>query len=52
MLTGKNFSTDEEVIGETEEYFAAEGKSYYKDGIEKLENRYNRCIALNGNNVE
>ncbi|VVC40054.1 Hypothetical protein CINCED_3A010488 [Cinara cedri] len=51
-LTGKKFSTNEEVIAETEAYFEAKDKSYYKNGIEKLEVRYNRCIALEGNYVE
>lgn len=52
MLAGKKFSTNEEVIAETEAYFEAKPKSYYKNGIEKLEDRYNRCIALEGNYVE
>ena len=30
-------------------YFDEKEKSYYKSGIEKLENRYTRCIALEGN---
>ncbi|CAG5050863.1 unnamed protein product [Parnassius apollo] len=52
MLAGKKFKADEEVIAETEAYFEAKHKSYYKNGIEKLEDRYNRCIALDGNYVE
>lgn len=52
MLAGKKFSTDEEVIAETEAYFEAKEKSYYKNGIEKLYDRYNRCIALEGNYIE
>lgn len=52
MLAGKKFKADEEVIAETEAYFEAKDKSYYKNGIEKLEDRYNRCIALDGNYVE
>jgi hypothetical protein len=50
MLAGKKFSTNEEVIAETEAYFEAKEKSYYKNGIEKLYDRYNRCIALEGMN--
>jgi hypothetical protein len=42
MLAGKKFSTNEEVITETEAYFEAMSKSYYKYGIEKLYDRYNR----------
>ncbi|XP_031630281.1 histone-lysine N-methyltransferase SETMAR-like [Contarinia nasturtii] len=52
MLAGKKFSTNEQVIAETEAYFEDKEKSYYKNGIEKLEDRYNRCIALEGNYVE
>lgn len=52
MLAGKKFKTDEEVIAETEAYFEEKPKEYYKDGIEKLKNRWERCIALKGNYVE
>lgn len=52
MLAGKKFTTNEEVIAETEAYFEAKDKSYFKGGIEKLEDRYNRCIALEGMYVE
>ena len=46
MLTGKKFSADEEIIAETKAYFETKNKSYYKYGIEKLCDQYNRCIAL------
>ncbi|GFT60749.1 histone-lysine N-methyltransferase SETMAR [Nephila pilipes] len=52
MLAGKKFSSNEEVIAETEAYFEAKNTSYYKNGIEKLEGRYNQCITLEGNYVE
>jgi hypothetical protein len=45
MLAGKNFNTNEEVITKIEAYFEAMSKSYFKNGIEKLYDRYNRCIA-------
>jgi [histone H3]-lysine36 N-dimethyltransferase SETMAR len=48
MLAGKKFSTNEEEIAETEIYFEAISKSDYKNGIEKLYDRYNRCIAFEG----
>ena len=35
MLAGKKFSANREVIAETEGYFEAKDKSYYKNGIEK-----------------
>jgi [histone H3]-lysine36 N-dimethyltransferase SETMAR len=49
MLAGKKFFTNQEVIAEIEAYFEAMSKSYYKNGIEKLYDRYNHCIALEGN---
>ena len=52
MLAGKKFSTDEEVIAETEAYFEDKEKSYYKNGIGKLYDCHNRCIALEGNYIE
>lgn len=50
-VPGKKFSTNKEVIAETEAYFGAKDKSYDKNGIEKLEDRYNRCIALECNYI-
>lgn len=52
MLAGKKFKSNEEVIAETEAYFEAKPKSYYKTGIEKLEKRWNQCIARDGNYVD
>ena len=52
MFAGKKFCADEEVIEETEVYFEAKDKSCYKNGIEKLYDRYNRCIAREGNYIE
>ena len=45
-------SQPSEVIEETEAYFEAKDKSYYKNGIEKLYDRYNRCITREGNYIE
>ena len=52
MFAGKKFCADEEVIEEAEAYFEAKDKSYYKNGIEKLYDCYNRCIAREGNYIE
>ena len=51
MLQGKRFGSNEEVITETEVYFEAKDKSFYKHGIEKLEKRWNDCIALEGDYI-
>jgi len=51
-LQGKRFRSNEEVIAETEAYFEGLDVSYYRKDIELLENRYTKCIALEGNYVE
>ena len=52
MLQGKRFDSNEEVISETEAYFKAKNKSFYKKGIELLEKHWNQCITLEGNYVD
>lgn len=52
MLAGKKFRSNEEVIAETEAYFEAKDKSFYKSGIEMLERRWNDCVVLDGNYVD
>ena len=39
MLQGKRFGSNEEVIAEIEVYFESRDESFYKKGIEKLEER-------------
>ena len=52
MLQGKKFGSNEEVITETEAYFASKDKSFYEKAIEKLEERWNECITFGGEYVE
>jgi histone-lysine N-methyltransferase SETMAR len=52
MLQGKRFGSNEEVIAETEGYFEAKDKSFYKKCIELLEKRGNECITLEGDYVD
>ena len=52
MLQGKRFGWNEEVIAETEAYFEAKDKSFYKHSIEKLEKIWNDCIALEGDYID
>ena len=52
MLQGKRFGSNEKVIVETEAYFESKDESFYKNGIEKLEKRWNECIKLEGNYVD
>jgi|SRR5687768_3191449 len=51
-LQGKRFYTNDEVIFETEGYFAELDKSYYSKGIQMLEDRWKKCIALRGDYTE
>ena len=46
ILQGKRFVYNEEVVAETEAYFEATDKSFYKKGIEMLEKHWNECIPL------
>ena len=48
MLQGKRFGSNKEVIAETEAYFEAKDKSFYKKGIEMLEKRWNECSTFKG----
>ncbi|KAG5308268.1 SETMR methyltransferase, partial [Acromyrmex insinuator] len=40
---GKRFTTREQLIAETEAYFEGLDKSYYSDGLKKLENHWSKC---------
>lgn len=51
-LVEEKFSSNEEVIAETEAFFEAKEKSHYKRSIKKLHDCYNRRIALEGSYVE
>ena len=52
MLQGKRFASSEEDISETEVYFRAKDKLFYKKGIKLLEQRWNQCITLEGGYVD
>ena len=51
-LGGKIFSSNEDIIVATNEYFEGFDKNYFLEGIKKLEYRYNKCIQLKGDYVE
>lgn len=51
-LCGKRFYSNEEVELETNRYFEELGEDHYKTGIQMLEDRYSKCIALDGDYVE
>ena len=52
MLLGKRFGSNEEGILETEAYFKAKDKLFYKKSIELLEKHWNQCITLEGDFVD
>ncbi|XP_029167068.1 uncharacterized protein LOC114937661 [Nylanderia fulva] len=51
-LAGQKFESNEEVIAATEAYFADLEKTYFSDGLKKLEHRWVKCIELKGDYVE
>ena len=51
-LAGRRFYSNEEVIAETNAYFAELCQSSYSEGINKLEQRWTKRISLKGDYVE
>ncbi|XP_025829860.1 uncharacterized protein LOC112904322 [Agrilus planipennis] len=51
-LGGKRFADNEEVIEAVNGYFEELDESVYRDGINRLEHRYEKCISLGGDYVE
>ena len=51
-LGEKRFSSDEEVIAAVDEYFKGFETSYFSEEIKKLEERWTKCVEVEGNNVE
>ena len=48
---GKRFSSNEEIIVATNEYFERFDKNYFLEGIKKLKYHYNKCIQFKGDYV-
>ena len=51
-LGGKKFANNEEVESAVNGYFEELEVSHYKQGIEAIEHRWEKCIELNGSYVE
>lgn len=51
-IRGIKFRDDDAVVGAVEEFFETQGKSFFYDGIKKIEKRYLKCIELQGDYVE
>lgn len=52
FMRGKHFSSNDEVIAAVDEYFADLPENHYRNGIHKLEERWNKCIELLGEYTE
>jgi hypothetical protein len=52
LLGGERFASNEEVITEIGAYFVEFDKSYFLEGLKKLESRWAKCIELKGDYVE
>ncbi|KAL4092295.1 hypothetical protein QTP88_026820 [Uroleucon formosanum] len=51
-LKGTKFNSDEKVKAEVKRWFNAQPEEFYLNGISKLVNRWQKCIALEGSYVE
>jgi hypothetical protein len=51
-LGGKRFANNEEVQSAVDGYFAELDYCHYKQGIEAIEHRWEKCIKLKGDYVE
>ncbi|XP_014486145.1 PREDICTED: histone-lysine N-methyltransferase SETMAR-like [Dinoponera quadriceps] len=51
-LGGERFASDEEVITTVNEYFEGYDAAYYSEGIKRLEQRWAKCVELEGDYVE
>lgn len=52
FMRGKRFSSNEEVITAVEAYFADLPDSHFMDGIHRLEDRWSKCINVQGDYTE
>ncbi len=51
-MGGKKFLSDQEVKSVVNSYLTKLNKSFYRTGIEKLVQRYDKCLNLYGDYVE
>lgn len=52
FLAGKRFRSNEEAIGAVNAYFDDLKENHFREGIEKLEKRWTKCVDLRGDYVE
>ena len=51
-LRGKHFPSDNDVIRVVEAWFSGQTGCFYKDGIRKVKQRWEKCVTLAGSYVE
>jgi len=51
-LRGRRFTSDEGVKEAVHEWLAAQAKTFFSEGIQKLLERWNKCIAKHGDYIE
>lgn len=51
-MGGKRFESNEEVLTETKAYFEGIEKTFFVQGINKLEKRWTKCIELKRDYVQ
>ena len=51
-LRGQKFSSNKEVIEAVESWFAEQEETFFLRGLQKLQDRCNKCISLKGEYVE
>ena len=52
FLKGKRFACDDDVISVVNGFFEEKDESFYKSGIEKLFDRYDKCLRVRGDYIE
>jgi len=52
FLGGQRFDTDEEVKTTVEDWLSSQAADFYDEGIQKLVERYDKCLNKQGNYVE
>jgi hypothetical protein len=51
-LAGKRFRSNDEVIDAVNSYFEGLEESRFREGIEKLEKRWSKCVEPRGDYIE
>ena len=51
-LRGKHFSDNDDVIDAVNDFLGGQSKSFYKEGIMKLQERWSKCVSMKGSYVE